>query len=94
MLRQDTKITMIEETYSRTDSGRYWKNKPDETETRIIDRTQYENITDDKTCQWFRRLGGSETKQYTYTKYGYLCYCLSSCSPDREIKRVRRFSFE
>lgn len=94
MLRQDTKITMIEETYYKTDSGKSWKSKPDESEIKIIDRKQYENITDDKTCQWFRRLGGSETKQYTYTKYGYLCYRLSSCSPSHDIKRVRRFMFE
>ena len=42
---------------------------------------------------WFRRLGGSETAQRSYTCYGYVIYKLTSSSPDRQTKSVREFNF-
>lgn len=94
MLRQDDKIIMIEEHYSRTESGKSWKSKPDETETRVITREQYERITCDDTMQWFRRLGGSEYPIRCYTSKGYLIVQLNSCNPDRTVKHIRHFKID
>jgi len=87
-----TKYTMTVSTYSRTDSGKSWRSKPDEVEAKEISQGQYERQTSKGTQQWFRRLGGSETAQRSYTSSGYIITRLTSCSPDREIKKVREFS--
>ena len=63
-------------------------------EVKEIDRKQYGLITSDDTCKWFRRLGGSEVKTMAYTSDGYKCVKLISTSPDRQIKKVREFSFK
>ena len=62
-------------------------------ETREITKEEYENITNDDTLSFFRRLGGSEYAERTYTKYGYFITRLISKSPDRETKIVRTFKF-
>ena len=62
-------------------------------ETKLIDERQHGLITSDDTCKWFRRLGGSETKQMAYTCNGYKCVKLTSVSPDKQIKKVREFKF-
>lgn len=58
-----------------------------------ISLEQYENITNNDTLKWFRRLGGSETAVKTYTKLGYKTVKLTSSSPDKQIKVVRTFKF-
>jgi hypothetical protein len=63
------------------------------TETEIIDERKFNLITNDDTCKFFRRLGGSESKQMNYTCLGYKCTKLTSTSPDRQIKKVREFNF-
>jgi len=93
-MHSNTIITMTEETFSRTDSGKSWKTKPDTTETEQITPEQYANINDKETQQWFRRIGGSETAQRDYTNAGYLITRLTSCCPSRQTKRVRTFKFE
>jgi len=93
MLRQDTSIIMITEDYERTDSGKSWKSTPSTTKTEVIDREQYENITNDDTLRFFRRLGGSEYPIRCYTKHGYLIIQLNSCNPNRTLKRIRHFQF-
>ncbi len=62
-------------------------------ENRSIDLLQYKNITDEKTLQWFRRLGGRETASRNYTSRGYNITKLISTSPDRSIKVIREFEF-
>ena len=66
----------------------------DSKETKEVTQEQYELITKDETCKWFRRLGGSETKQMGYTFLGYICTKLTSISPDRQTKIVREYSFK
>lgn len=63
-------------------------------ETKEVTQEQYDFTTNDETCKWFRRLGGSETKQMGYTFLGYICTKLTSVSPDRQTKIVREYSFK
>jgi hypothetical protein len=62
-------------------------------ERKTIDLTQYDNITNEDTLKWFRRLGGSETAKKNYTSRGYIITRLTSTSPDKTIKVVREFNF-
>lgn len=62
-------------------------------ETKTIDKTQYDNITNTETLKWFRRLGGSETATKSYTSRGYNVVKLISKSPDKSIKVIREFNF-
>ncbi len=80
---------------------RYVKN-PNTKTTYILETTETTNVTEkqhglttnDDTCKWFRRLGGSETKQMEYTCAGYKCTKLTSVSPDKQNKIVREYSFK
>ena len=63
-------------------------------ETSIIDEREYRNITSEDTVKYFRRLGGSETVERNYTCHGYNCTKLTSTSPNKEFKTVRKFKFE
>lgn len=63
-------------------------------ETKTIDKTQYDNITNTETLKWFRRLGGSETATKSYTSRGYNVVKLISKSPDKSIKVIREFNFD
>ena len=65
--------------------------KDDETEN--ISLTQYYNITNDKTLKFFRGLGGSETAERSYTCRGYTVTKLTSTSPDKQTKVIRKFKF-
>ena len=87
-------ITMIKKEYSRTDSGKSWKSKADTTEESELNREQYNNMTSDDTCRFFRRLGGSESIIRSYTCIGYVPVQSISCNPDRDLKIVRSFTFE
>jgi len=58
-----------------------------------ISKKEYNNITSKETQRFFRRLGGSETAQRTYTSKGYLITRLTSISPDRKTKKVYQFKF-
>ena len=86
-------ITMTTKTYSRTASGKSWKSKPDSTKKESLTDEGYNNMTSADTQKFFRRLGGSEVATKSYTRRGYVVTSLSSTSPDREIKKVREFSF-
>ena len=88
------KIIMTTKTFSRTDSGKGWKSKPDEIETKEIDNTQYENMVSEDTVKFFRRIGGSEIVTRSYTYYGYLPVEVISCNPGRTIRKVRVFAFD
>ena len=62
--------------------------------TEQITKENYNNITSKETQQWFRRLGGSETAQKSYTCRGYLITRLTSVSPDRQNKSIYQFKFK
>ena len=64
------------------------------TDTKIIDSKQFGLITNEDTVSFFRRLGGIETKTMAYTCDGYKCVKLVSTSPDKEIKKIRKFNFK
>ena len=66
----------------------------DSKETKEVTQEQHSLATNDDTCKFFRRLGGSETKQMGYTFLGYVCTKLTSISPDRQTKIVREYSFK
>ncbi len=63
-------------------------------EQREIDMRQYNNITNDETLKFFRRLGGSETATRNYTSRGYNVTKLISTSPDKSTRVIREFNFE
>ena len=90
-MRQDTKIRMTTKEFSRTASGKGWQSKPHTEQCETINRDCYDNIACDDTLAWFRRLGGSETAQRSYTSQGYIVTTLISSNPDRTIKKVRSF---
>ena len=54
---------------------------------------QYENITNNETISFFRRLGGIETIKRGYTVRGYNITKITSTSPCRTIKIIREFKF-
>ena len=62
-------------------------------EKTLLTEKQYKLTTSKETISWFRRLGGSETAQRSYTCYGYVIHTLISTSPDRLTKSVREFNF-
>ena len=62
--------------------------------TEQITKENYNNITSKETQKWFRRLGGSETAQRSYTCRGYLITRLTSVSPDRQNKNIYKFKFK
>lgn len=86
-------ITMTAEKYVKNPST---KNTYilESIENETIDEQQYRNITSEDTVKYFRRLGGSETVERGYTCYGYKCTKLTSTSPDKSFKTVRKFKFE
>ena len=63
-------------------------------EVETITDKEYNLITCNDTVKWFRRLGGSENLQRTYTCAGYKVYKLTSISPDKQNKTVREFKFK
>jgi hypothetical protein len=88
-----TKITLVTTRYTKkqgTKNG--WKLV--DTETEEVTEQQHKNATNDDACKWFRRLGGSETKQMGYTCAGYKCTKLISTSPDKEDKTIREYTFQ
>ena len=86
------KITLITERYERTSSGKSWKKNPVEINKSIINSENFKNII--SSIPFFRNLGGSERVTKGYTIAGYIPVELSSISPDKETKIVRRFKIE
>ena len=75
---------------------------PNTKTTYVVDSKEVETVTEkqhrlttcDDTVKWFRRLGGSETVQRSYTSAGYLFTKLTSLSPDRQTKVIREYKFK
>ena len=86
-------INMTEYTYSRTASGKSWKSKPDNIQQQILSWEQYLNMNSTTTCRFFRKLGGYERVERSYTSRGYLPIRLISINPDRTIKIIREYYF-
>ena len=95
-------LTIKTETYSRTASGKGWKSRPDETRTETMPWEHHDapdrygedvhrKITDADTLRFFRRLGGSEYAERSYTPRGYIVTRLVSTNPDRTVRIVRKF---
>lgn len=63
------------------------------TEIKEITEREYNLLTDKDTFKMFRRLGDSGIMRKSYTYHGYKVTYLSSISPDREIKIIRKFKF-
>ena len=61
--------------------------------TNEVTQRQHYLTTCDDTIKWFRRLGGSESVQRSYTKQGYLVTKLVSTSPDKQTKVTREYKF-
>ena len=86
-------ITMVETTLKKNP---YTKTTyiVESEETKEITERQHDLTTNDETCKWFRRLGGSESKEMQYTCNGYKCTKLTSTSPDKQTKKIRKFTFK
>jgi len=91
-MNSNTKLNFTEKEYSRTDSGKSWRAQPDEVTEKIVDRNFHSNMTSEDTCKFFRRLGGSESVERSYTSQGYIVTQLISMDPGRTVRKVRTFS--
>ena len=65
----------------------------DHESTEQITSEQYNNMTNQNTLKYFRRLGGTESAIFGYTCNGYKVTKLTSTSPEKQIKIVRTFNF-
>lgn len=63
-----------------------------ETEEKTITERELKNIEESLT--FFRNLGGSETMQRNYTVAGYKPFKLTSTSPDKQNRSIRKFKYE
>ena len=86
----------IIETKTKLEKKAGTKNAYKEVSKEVTEVTeqQHELTTNEDTIKWFRRLGGSETKQMNYTCLGYICTKLTSISPDRQTKVVREYNID
>ena len=86
------KIILSTKKYERTSSGKSWKKNPVETNEEIITPKKFELII--SSIPFFRNLGGSERVTKGYTIAGYIPVELSSISPDKKTKIIRKFRVE
>ena len=86
------KIILTVERYEKTSSGKSWKKNPVKTNEEVISPEEFENIISG--ISFSRSLGGSEKVTKGYTIAGYIPVELSSISPDKETKIVRKFKVE
>lgn len=87
------KITLNEKRFSKNPNTKTTYFLTEE-KTREITEREYQNIASSDTLKFFRRLGGSESAIYGYTCNGYKITKLTSTSPDKSIKVIRKFNFE
>ena len=85
-------ITMIEERYEKTASGKSWKKNPVSIEEREILFVEYFNYLSG--VEFFRNLGGYEKVEKSYTHKGHIPTRLTSISPNKDTKVVRKFKLE
>ena len=82
-------ILVKEEYYTRTASGKSWKSKPDQVDLERVTPDYYYNTCD--AIPFFKALGGSERAVFNYTYCGYLVTRITSVSPDKQNKVIRKF---
>lgn len=63
-------------------------------ETKVISEQEYQNTVSVDTQRFFRRLGGTERATKAYTQMGFVCIQLTSISPNKSKKLVRKFNFK
>ena len=83
------KIELTEIRYSKTDSGKSWRTKADSEEVRVITFNEYFNFL--SSVDFFKGLGGSERVEKGYCIAGYIPTKLTSISPTKDAKIVRKF---
>ena len=86
------KITMIETTFEKTESGKSWRKKPINEVTKEIQFEEYFNYL--SSVEFFKNLGGYERVEKFYTYAGYIPCRLTSISPNKETKIIRVFKIE
>ena len=91
VIEKNTFAILTAKTYSRTDSGKSWKSKPDFETTKQITKRNYVNITCDDTLKFSRRMGSSKTVTRGYTSEGYIPVKLSSIPSTKHCKRICTF---
>lgn len=86
-------ITMTKKEYSRTGSGKSWKNSPDTVVTEKIDGRFYNNYI--SAIAFFNNFGGHSCSRafYGYTYAGYIPVKISTVSYDGTKKIIAEFSF-
>lgn len=85
------KITLITKRYElKPNTKTVYELINEETET--INEQHLKNY--ENSVKEFRRMGGSETIERSYTCRGYLMTKLTSKNTDRSVKIVREFNFE
>ena len=85
------KITLTTEHYELKE-GRKTVFELKETETKTIDSETHKTIVD--ASPFFKNLGSSEVLERSYTCAGYVVTKITSKSPERDVKTVRKFKFE
>jgi hypothetical protein len=63
------------------------------TEVENITLNQHRMGTSDECSKFFKRLGGSFTRKFSYTSEGYKCTKVVSISPGKEIKSISEYKF-
>ena len=86
------KITLTTKRYEKTSSGKSWKKNPVETNEEVISPEEFENIISG--ISFSRSLGGFERITKGYTIAGYIPKQVTSISPDKETKIIRKFKVE
>ena len=86
------KYFMVKETYVKTESGKNWKKQPVEVERLKVDEEYYNNIFNKSTLNFFKGLGGTERITKGYTIEGYIPVQLTSISPDKTTRIIRKFT--
>lgn len=81
------------ETFSRTDSGKSWRSKPDEVENDVIKPEHYTNYI--TAIPFFNNWGDGAycRAKHSYNAPGYLPKTVTTVSPFKETKKVARFWF-
>lgn len=85
------KITLTKETYKKEGRKNFPRN-PLEVTIKEITTEEYDNIF--SSIDFFKSLGGVERIYKSYTLAGYIPTKVTSVSPNKEIKIVRRISIE
>ena len=81
------------DTFSRTNSGKTWKQQPDESDHYIYNDERYTNYV--SAIPFFNNFGGGAycRAHCGYTTAGYLPVEVVTVSPNRDVKKIARFSF-